>query len=253
MTARPWFSAPLLFAAAFSSASAAGALIVAAAASMRPALEKLQPAFTRAAGAAPQFVYGSSGKLAAQIKAGAPFDVFVSADADFPDSLVRWGLAEGPPRVYARGTLVLWTLGEWEVKGDLSTLRNPAIRKIALPDPLLAPYGRAAAAALRKAGLRNETLPRLVFGENVAQASQFILLRAADAGFTAKSVVLSPEAAGKGHWAEVDGSLCAPIDQAAVITRNGHATHGSAAEGFMAVLSGPAAGDTLRACGYALP
>lgn len=209
-------------------AAAREPLSVAVAASALPAMEALGEAFRARTGYDVSLVPGSSGRIAAQIRAGAPFDLFLSADVDAPARLHADGYAEAP-RLYARGRLVLWTTREdFPLERGLAGLAEPGVKKIAVADPLAAPYGRAALEALERAGLRPAVESRLVYGESVGQAAQFIASGAADAGVTAKSVVLAPRAAGLGRWSEVPAKLHGPVDHAVVVLRGGRDPAGAA-------------------------
>lgn len=209
-------------------AAAREPLVVAAAASALPALEALGEAFRARTGLPLRLVSGSSGRIAAQIRAGAPFDLFLSADVDAPAGLHADGYAEAP-RVYARGRLVLWTARpDFPLDRGLAGLADPAVKKIAVPDPAAAPYGRAALQALERAGLRPAVESRLVYGESVGQAAQFIASGAADAGLTAKSAVVAPRAAGLGRWLEVPAKLHGPVDHALTVLRGGKDPAGAA-------------------------
>lgn len=202
-------------------AAAREPLSVAVAASALPAMEALGEAFRARTGLPLRLVPGSSGRIAAQIRAGAPFDLFLSADVEAPARLHAEGFAEAP-RLYARGRLVLWTArADFPLERGLEGLADPAVKKVALPDPAVAPYGRAALQVLERAGLRPAVMGRLVYGESVGQAAQFIASGAADAGLTAKSAVLAPRAAGLGRWSEVPAELHGPVDHALVVLRGG--------------------------------
>jgi molybdate transport system substrate-binding protein len=227
-------------------------LTVAVAANVRPAYEELKAEFTATTGIATRDVIGSSGKIAAQVRAGAPYDVFLAADTDYPLALYRDGLAATAPRVYAHGTLVVWTMQDLDVGRGLALLADGAIARVAVPNPELAPYGREALRALDRQGLRTLVEPKLVLAESVAQATQFIEAGAVAAGFTAKSMVLSPELAGKGRWFEVPEDLHQPIAQAAVVLRHGWDQNRAAAEGFLAFLFGDRARGILARYGYRL-
>lgn len=244
----------LLALALLSLAAAARAQITAAvAANARYAMEDLKADFRKSAGIEVKTVYGSSGKLTAQIRNGAPFDVFVSADTDFPDSLYKWGYAAQKPRVYAYGALVLWTLRALPLDGGLGALGDTGIARIALADPQRAPYGREAVKALRKAGLYGKVEARLVFGESIAQVNQYVLAGAADVGFTAKSVVLAPENRGKGTWKELDSAAYDPIAQGAVVSKYGRDNNPETAARFLDYLGSGPARAILARYGYVLP
>lgn len=228
-------------------------LTVAAAANVRFALEEIRAVFADSTGIEVKAVYGASGKLTTQIRNGAPFDVFVSADMDYPDSLHRWGLAAAEPRPYAYGRLVLWTLRDEDLSRGLEMLRDPSIRKVAVADPKRAPYGREALKALQRAGLYGAVKPKLVFGENIAQVSQFLMTGNVDAAFNAKSVVLAPETRGKGAWREVESTLYDRIAQGAVICQHGQANRPGLSGRFHAFLYSEAARRILARYGYESP
>ena len=199
--------------------SAPPALTIAAAANMQFALKDLVKVFSEQTGIRCETIISSSGKLTAQITQGAPFDIFISADTKYPEILYQNGLTTGPAKIYARGIPVLWTTTDsLPVTIDVLTKNN--IKHIALANPKNAPYGRAAVEILKHHGIFKKIKNKLVYGENVAQASQFILSGAAPIGFTAKSVVLSPTLAQKGKWIEWSPTVYTPIEQAAVILKN---------------------------------
>lgn len=258
----PIFPAPVAFAGFALAAAlllapramAQGSLTVAAASNVQFALEALKADFAAARGAEVKAVYSSSGKLASQILSGAPFDVFVSADMAFPDSVAAWGLAAGKPRLYARGRLVLWTMRpDLDPAAGLPLLAEARVKKVALPDPALAPYGREALAALFRAGLAEAVKPKLVFAQNVGQTGQFILTGAVDIGFSAKSVVLSPEMKGKGRWADLDPASYRPIDQGAVLLKHGADNNPTLAKQFLDHLHSAKGREILARYGYLPP
>jgi len=172
-------------------------LAVAAAGDLRGTLEEVKVAFEEQnPGTRIDLSFGASGSLTAQIQQGAPFDVFLSADEGFPEQLRQAGLAspEGPFR-YARGFLTLWVRRDLELdpaKNGLGTLLDPRLRRIALANPKVAPYGKTAEAALRRAGLLDSVSARLVFGDNVAQAAQFLQTGAAEGGLVSQSQARHP-------------------------------------------------------------
>ena len=162
-------------------------LSVAAAADLRPAMDELRAAFEKGhPGARVEPSFGASGGLAAQIQQGAPFDLFLSADMGYPERLEGAGLGRGPAFSYATGRLVLWVrrdLGLDPGRDGFKVLLSPALKHIALANPAVAPYGRCAEGALKSAGLHAALRPRLVLGESVSQAAQFLEIGAAEAGF----------------------------------------------------------------------
>ena len=228
-------------------------LTVACAANVQFAMEEIKAAYEKS-NAHINVVYGASGKLTTQIKNGAPFDIFVSADTDFPDSLYVGHAAVTKPKVYAYGKLVLWTLSDAvQLDKDLLCLKNSAVTTIAVPDPKRAPYGRETIKALTKAGILSNVQSRLVFGESISQAADYVLSKAAVVGFNAKSIVLAPKMKDKGKWIEVDSSLYDKIAQAAVILQYGKDNNPVPTNKFYAFLYGPQAHAIFLKYGYILP
>ncbi len=199
-----------------------GEILVATAANVRYAMDELRSAFKEKTGIDVKISVASSGKLTAQIKSGAPFDIFLSANMKYPNYLHEKGLALTKPKVYALGSLVIWSLKlkKEDVKKGMDVLKEERVKKIAIANPKNAPYGFEAMKALKKAGIYEDIKGKLIYGESVAQTSQYIASKVADIGFTAKSVVLSPKMRGKGWWIDVDSSLYDPIEQGAVILKN---------------------------------
>lgn len=230
----------------------AGSLTVAVAASVKYVFSDLAAEFTRETGIEAKGAFGASGMLTAQIKSGAPFDVFLSADMKFPDSLYKDGVAVDAPKVYANGALVLWTMNPLNLGKGIQVLNDPAVRKVALANPELAPYGREAINALEYFKLHEAVKSKLVYGESISQVNQYIDSRSADIGFTAKSVVLAPEMRGKGKWVELPQECYKPIAQGAVLLRYGSIVNPAAARRFMEFLSSPAARGILEKYGYRL-
>jgi molybdate transport system substrate-binding protein len=232
--------------------SAYSQITVACAANMQYAMEEIKTAFAKT-GAEIKPIYGASGKFTSQIRNGAPFDVFVSADMDFPESLFVWGYAVEKPRVYAFGKLVIWSLKPGLVEKGVAGLSDPAIKTIALADPKRAPYGRETVRALKNAGVYDAVSSRLVFGESISQAAQYIVTGAADIGFTAKSIVLSPQMKDKGTWREVDSTLYNVIAQGVVMCRYGEDNNPESSRAFVSFLLGNESRDILKKFGYLLP
>jgi molybdate transport system substrate-binding protein len=236
-----------------SSAHAAEHVSVAAAANLVYALEVIDAAFARTTPeVAISVTTGASGNLFAQISHGAPFDIFLSADTEYPQRVVDTG--HGDPatlRIFARGRLVLWS-GKKPVGSSLAAaLRDPMRKKIALANPATAPYGRAAQQTLERLGLWSPLQPRLVFGESIAQVANFVDTGNADAGFVALSLLLAPHPRSKDMWCEVPEELHAPLDHACVLTTRG--TANPAARRYLDFLRTDAARNILRQFGYDAP
>jgi molybdate transport system substrate-binding protein len=207
-------------------------LTVAAAANLGPALRELAANFEKSSGTQVALVYGSSGNLATQIENGAPFDVFLSADEDYPRRLVANGAAaSGSIAVYATGKLVLWVTNASGIDvGRLppqALLLGPAHR-IAIANPQHAPYGKAAVAFLRKAGLYKQVAEKLVLGEDVAQAAEFVISGNAQVGIIPLSLALAPPMRDHGTYREIAPDLYPPIRQAGVMLKNAKNPSGAA-------------------------
>lgn len=193
---------------------------VAAAADLQFVLPEIAQAFEKAhAGSKVNVTIGSSGNLYAQIQNGAKFDLFLSADEKLPQKLADDGVAE-PPFLYAFGQLVLWFPRSASPHfSSLEDLTEEAVKKIAIANPEHAPYGVAAVEALKNARVYDRVSPKLVLGENVGQAAQFLESRAADAGLISRSLAASPRMTGKGAIWEVPASLYSPLRQAGVVLK----------------------------------
>ena len=194
-------------------------LTIAAAANLQHAIVPLMEAFTEETGIPCQRVVSSSGKLTAQIRAGAPFDVLVSANLHYPETLFEEGLTLSAPRIYAHGKLVIWTTREG-IRPHFDQLPAAGIQHIALANPDFAPYGKAAEETLRYHKLLPLVEKKLVYGESIAQTHQFISSQSAEVGFTALSLVLSSDSNERGHWTEVPSSTYSPITQGVVVLKN---------------------------------
>ncbi|MCX2720024.1 molybdate ABC transporter substrate-binding protein [Lentiprolixibacter aurantiacus] len=191
-------------------------LVIATAANMQFAMDEVTEAFSRQSGIETEIILGSSGTLTAQIMAGAPYDIFLSANLQYPEHLYKQGLGYRPPETYAYGQLVLWTCKEG-IEPSLETLRQEQVSHIAIPNPQVAPYGRAAKEVLMQKGLYNEVASKLVYGESISQTNQFIRTGAAEIGFTALSVVLSEQVRGTGSWLKLPQSTYSSIAQGVLI------------------------------------
>jgi molybdate transport system substrate-binding protein len=230
-------------------------LHVAVAANLKPAFEEVAARFQATnPGVEVRPTYGASGTFFAQLANGAPFDLFLSADAEYPARVVEKGLADGKAFAYAQGRLVVWVPAGSPVdlvKQGLPALLDPAVRKIAIANPEVAPYGRAAREALERAGLLAALQPRLVTGQSVAQAAQFVESGSAQAGFLPLSLARAPPLSGKGRAWEVPATSHAPIEQAGVVLKA--ARQPALARALVAFLTGDAGREILARGGYDLP
>jgi len=228
------------------------ALTVAAAADLSSALKEIAQSYERKTGVALKLSFGSSGMLTQQIRNGAPFDVFLSADMEYPRQLISGGAAEANSlSQYAQGKLVLWIPADSHldlVHQGMNVLLDPAVQKIAIANPQHAPYGRAALAALKHAGLYDCVKDRLVIGENVAQAAQFVESGNAQAGLVARAHAVSPGFQNKGRSWEVPAEYYPALLQGAVALTNSR--HKKEALEFLGYLKSEEASDILGKYGF---
>ena len=230
----------------------AGEALIAVATNFLAPAEALEEAFERESRHDVRLVSGSSGKLAAQVLQGAPFDAFLSADRERPALLVERGLAVPVSRfTYARGRLALWSRDPDRVGADgRKTLAAGDFDRLALANPKLAPYGAAAREVIARLGLTEALAAKLVLGENVGQAHAMVATGNAELGFVALSGLAAPgAAAGGSHWV-VPEDLHSPIRQDAVLLARA-APDGAAAE-FLGFLQGEKARAIIARHGYAL-
>ena len=226
-------------------------LRIAVAANVREAMLEITAAFQDQTGFQCEVISSSSGKLAAQIREGAPFDLLVSADRSYPEALQREGLAEEPPRVYALGKLILWSAVA-EKSPEIEDLLSPGIRHIAVAQPEIAPYGKATREVLKYYDLEQELESRLIFGESIAQVNQFVSSGAAAYGFTSLSTVRARPFKGQGYWLEIDPRAYSPIEQAVCLLRPDDKPSAGAME-FYTYLFSDSAREILESYGYDLP
>jgi molybdate transport system substrate-binding protein len=230
-------------------------LTVAAAANLKGAAEELKRAFeAEHPGVEVALTFGASGTFVAQLRNGAPFDLFLSADREYPDQVVAAGLASAADeRVYALGRLALWLPARSPVdveKRGLAALADPAVKRIAIANPAVAPFGRAAEQALKAAGVHDAVKEKLVLGTSVAQAAQFATTGAADAAFLPSSLTLGSELSG-GKVVLVPERLYARIEQAGVVLSASR--DAALARSLLAFLVGEKGRAILTRFGYGLP
>jgi len=229
-------------------------ITIAVAANVQYAMRDLKTEFENKSGIQTKVIIGSSGQLTAQIQQGAPYDVFISADMKYPRTLYQNKKAVNPPKVYAYGSLVLWTMKKGiPFQKGFKELLNNNIQKIALANPRTAPYGAATIQVLKHYNIYNQVKDKLIYGESIAPTNQYIVSKAADIGFTAKSVVLSPVMKGKGTWKEVNPDTYQPIKQGCVILAYGQKHHPKASKSFYDFMLSPKAMKILKKYGYRIP
>jgi len=226
-------------------------LTVAVAANMQYAMQELVAEFNKTDKTTIDIVLGASGKLTQQIQHGAPFDIFISADTAFPQKLADGQFTLQPPKVYAQGLLVLWSAKPAiQPAKDLKLLLGANIKSIAIANPRTAPYGSAAESMLKKYGLYDKVSSKLVTGESISQASQFIVTQNADIGFTAKAIVISKEMQGKGKWVELNSKDYPPIEQSAALLKFARQNNEAEARKFYTFLYSAKAKVILTKFGY---
>jgi molybdate transport system substrate-binding protein len=228
---------------------AAPAITVFAASDLGPAFKQIVPQFEALTKTRVTVVLGSTGMLTQQIRNGAPADVFFAANESFIDSLAKESLTRTETNtVYATGRIALVKLkSNAIVVRELKDLADPQVRRVAIANPQHAPYGLAAKQALEQAGLWTAIEPKLVFGENVQQAAQFVRSGSAEAGIVARSVADTPDL----DWTLVDAKIHAPLSQVAVVLAR--AKQPVVAQSFLDFVNGTRGRAVMRQFGFLLP
>ena len=228
---------------------------IAAAANLNFALTEIADQFARDRGTRVELVFGASGTLARQILDGAPFELFLAADEEFPNQLVKAGLTRDAGAVYALGRLALFAptgsplTVDARLDGLSRLVKKGGVTRFAIANPEVAPYGRAAEAVLRKHGLWDAIRPRLVLGDTIAQAAQFATTGNAVGGLIAYSLVLAPGFADRGTYAVLPETDHEPLRQRMVLLEQARPT----VVQFYEYVQGDAARAILRKHGYGVP
>jgi molybdate transport system substrate-binding protein len=234
---------------------AADEITVAAAADLNYALNRVATRFEAASGTKVKISFGASGNLFSQIQSGAPFDLFFSADEDYPTKLVATGIADASSlRIYALGHLVLWVPNNSPFdpeKLQMEILTQPAVTRIAIANPQHAPYGRAAMAALQHYGLKDKVANKLAFGENISQAAQFVQSGNAQVGLIAMSLAKSPTMVSAGRFWALPSDSYPELKQAVVVISA--SKNKNAAQAFLDFVLSSEGADTLRKYGLTPP
>jgi molybdate transport system substrate-binding protein len=228
-------------------------LTIAAAADLKFALDEAIRQFkTQNAGIDVQAIYGSSGNFYTQITNNAPFDVFMSADMEYPLKLEKDGLAiDGSEFKYAVGRVVIWTRNDSPLDVErlgMQSLLDPSIKKISIANPQHAPYGRAAVSAMQKSGVYDRVKDKIVLGENVTQALEFIDTGTAQAGIVAMSLTSAPELKSRGKYFEIPVDSYPRMDQGGVILKR--VRDRDAAERFRSFVLSPACQAIFKQFGF---
>ena len=250
-----WLAAMWLLVGISTELAAQRAPTIAAAANLNFALTEIANQFERGQGTRVELVFGASGTLTRQIQDGAPFDMFLAADEEFPNQLVAAGLTRDAGVVYAVGRLVIFAPNgsplavDERLEGLGRLLKAGRATRFAIANPEVAPYGRAAEAVLRKRGLWDALRPNLVLGDTIAQAAQFATTGNAVGGLIAYSLVLSPGFADRGTYAVIPDAAHPPLRQRMVLLKRA----GGVASRFYAYLQGEPARAIFRKHGFTVP
>lgn len=227
---------------------------IAAAADLKFAMRELSERFEKQTGTKVNLTYGSSGNFFSQMQNGAPFDLFFSADIEYPQKLEAAGLAEpGTLYEYAVGRIVIWTPADAKVNvanQGWKTLLDARVEKIAIANPEHAPYGRAAVAAVQKAGIYESVKAKLVYGENISQAAQFVQSGNAQAGIVAMSLAASPPMRAGKRW-EIPAEMHPAIEQGAIVLKD--AQNKEAARVFLEFVRSTTGRAILAEYGFVFP
>jgi molybdate transport system substrate-binding protein len=232
----------------------AGTINIAVAANVSYAIDDLKKEFNKMyPDTKVNVTLGSSGKLTAQIKNGAPYQLFMAANMKYPEALYSDGIATTRPLVYAQGSLAMLSDSKKDFSKGINLVESSKISKIAVANPKTAPYGKAAVEAMKKAGVYNNVVGKYVYAESISQTVSYAVT-AADIGFIAKSSLYSPKMAQykEGiHWTDVDPKLYTPINQGIVVLKNGESNSEVAA--FYTFMLSQKAKKILNDFGYLVP
>ena len=229
-------------------------ITIAAASDLNFAFKELVTEYEKTSDNHVKLSLGSSGNFFSQIQNGAPFDLYFSADIGYPKKLEEAGLVvPGSLYPYAVGRIVLWAGkgSHLDLSKGLEILREPTIKKIAIANPKHAPYGRAAVAAMEHFKVYDQVKDKLILGENISQAAQFIESGACDAGIVALSLALAPPMKAAGQYWEIPATAHSPLEQGAVILKQ--SKHPEAARQFLEFMKGPQGQEIMRRYGFTLP
>jgi len=225
---------------------------VAAAANLQYVMEEIKTAYLRSNPKSKiNIVYGSSGTLTQQISNGADFDLFMSADDEFPLALKKKALTYGPMHIYAYGKLALYSTSVDVRRKGLAVLSEPGVKKIAICNPITAPYGKRSVELMSSHGMYGPLKPKIVVADNISQAAQYAFTGNADVAFVALSLTLTPEMKAKGNTYIFSQKLYTPIRQGCILIKRGAVN--TRASKFMKYFLSPATKNIWERFGYSLP
>ena len=223
-------------------------LKVAVAANLQSVIKVLGQDFKQKTGITIEPIVGSSGNLTAQIRNGAPYDVFLSADMNFPETLFKEGFSAKKPVVYAQGSLIICSNQDIGFENWERLLMTPRIKKIAVANPAIAPYGKAAGETLRHRGILSDIKSKMVYGESISQVNTYIATGAVEVGFTTQALVKDPANKTRLYWKVINPKTYAPIEQGMVLLKHGNTN--IEAEKFYQYILSPAAKAIFEEYGY---
>lgn len=227
----------------------AQALKVAVAANLQGVIKVLQQDFTRKTDIQIEPIVGSSGNLSSQIKNGAPFSIFLSADMNFPNKLYKAGFTTSKPVVYAFGSLIICSSQNLNFSNWEKLLQSDQIKKVALANPATAPYGKAAAEVLQRKNLLQKIQPKIVYGESIAQVNIYLTTGVAEIGFTTEALVSDAANKQKLYWKRIPAADYQPIEQGMVIIKQANVNQQQAKK-FYQYMQSTAAKTILKKYGY---
>jgi molybdate transport system substrate-binding protein len=201
----------------------AQSLKVAVAANLQAVIKVLGQDFKQKTGIQIEPIVGSSGNLVTQIKNGAPYDVFLSADMNFPDALFKDGFSTKKPVVYAQGSLIICSDQNIGFENWERLLLTERIKKIAVANPAIAPYGKAAEETLKDKGILNDIKSKIVYGESISQVNTYITTGVVEVGFTTQALVKDPANKTPLYWKVIDPKTYSPIEQGMVLLKRSDA------------------------------
>ena len=221
---------------------------VAVAANLQAVIRALGQDFKQKTGITIEPIVGASGNLTTQVVNGAPFDVFLSADMEFPEKLFKQGFSTKAPIVYAQGSLIICSSQDIGFENWERVLLTERIKKIAIANPAIAPYGKAADEVLKQKGILDDIKNKIVTGESISQVNTYITTGVADVGFTTQALVKDPASKTKLYWKEIDPKIYSPIEQGMVLLKHGESN--AAAAKFYEYIMGSAAKAIFKEYGY---
>ena len=221
---------------------------VAVAANLQSVIKALGEDFKQKTGVTIEPIVGASGNLTTQVKNGAPFDVFLSADMSFPQTLFADGFSTKKPVVYAQGSLVICSSQDIGFENWERVLLTARIKKIAIANPAIAPYGKAATEVLKLKGVLENVQSKIVTGESISQVNTYITTGVVDVGFTTQALVKDPNNKAKLYWQVIDPKSYSPIEQGMVLLK--HGANNADAQKFYDYMLSPAAKSILERSGY---